>query len=230
VAQSTNCGLFFPNNTMPTWIKICATTSVEDALASVAAGADALGFIFAPSARRILPAQAREISAQLPENIERVGVFANESAEHIRAITEQAALTAVQLHGEETPEFVAGLFPVGWHGRRIGIIKTLLADDQFEARLGLFGGKHECVDSILVDSGAGSGKAFDWQKIQPLVHGRRLRVIIAGGLNPENVGAAIQKFSPWGVDVVSGVERAPGRKDPDKLKAFIAAVRKADQP
>jgi phosphoribosylanthranilate isomerase len=214
---------------MPTWIKICATTSVEDALASVAAGADALGFIFAPSARRILPAQAREISDQLPENIERVGVFANESATIMRAIVEQAGLTAVQLHGQETPEFVAGLFPRGGRGRRIGVIKTILANNEFETKLALFCGHRECVDTILVDSGAGSGRLFDWHKIQPLIHGRTLRFIIAGGLNPDNVSVAMQKFSPWGVDVVSGVERGPGRKDPEKLKAFVAAVRKADQ-
>jgi phosphoribosylanthranilate isomerase len=214
---------------MPTWIKICATTSVEDALASVAAGADALGFVFAPSARRISPEQAQEIATQLPDKTERVGVFVNESPELIRAIVEQVGLTAVQLHGEETPEFVAGLFARGGRGRRVGVIKTILANDQFETRLALFCRNHECVDSILVDSGAGSGKTFDWHKTHALVAGHEMRFIIAGGLNPENVGAAIQKFSPWGVDVVSGVEHATGRKDPKKLQAFIAAVRKVDQ-
>src|ERR1700724_1751943 len=152
---------------MPTWIKICATTSVEDALASVAAGADALGFIFAPSPRRISPAQAQEIASQLPGKIERVGVFVNQSAELIRAVVEQVGLTAVQLHGEETPEFAAGLPVRGRRGGRTGVIKTILANDQFESALALFRRNRECVDSILVDSGAGSGKAFAWDKIRP---------------------------------------------------------------
>ena len=156
---------------MPTWIKICGTTSVEDALTSVSAGADALGFIFAPSARRILPDRAREISVQLPGNIERVGVFVNESPEHIRAIVEQVSLTAVQLHGEETPEFIACLFPQGERGRRVGVIKTILAEhetdgtdknigkdknEEFERKLALFCGDRSGVDSILIDSGSGS--------------------------------------------------------------------------
>jgi phosphoribosylanthranilate isomerase len=214
---------------MPTWIKICATTSIEDGLASVAAGADALGFIFAPSPRRVSPEQAREIAAQLPGKIERVGVFVNESPEIIRAIVEQVGLTAVQLHGEESPEFLAGLFARGGRGRRVGLIKSILANDQFEAGLALFAQNRECVDSILIDSGSGSGKTFDWEKTHGLVDQPAMRFIIAGGLNPENVSAAVKKFSPWGVDVVSGVEREPGRKDPKKLQAFIAAVRKADQ-
>jgi phosphoribosylanthranilate isomerase len=214
---------------MPIWIKICATTSLGDALASVAAGADALGFIFAPSPRRITPEQAREIATQLPEKIERVGVFVNESPELIRATVEQVGLTAVQLHGEEPPEFLAGLFARGGRGRRIGLIKSILANEQFATRLELFIRDRECVDSVLLDSGSGSGKTFDWDKTYSLVRGHTMRFIIAGGLNPENVGVAVRKFSPWGVDVVSGVEREPGRKDPEKLQAFIAAVRKAEQ-
>ena len=214
---------------MPTWIKICGTTSVDDALASVVAGADALGFIFAPSPRRISAQQAQGIVAQLPAKIERVGIFMNEPAEIIRTTVEQVGLTAVQLHGDETPEFVAGLFVQGEHGRRVRVIKTILANEKFEKTLALFRQSHECVDSILIDSGAGSGNTFDWHKTQPLAYGDNLRFIIAGGLNPENVGAAMQKFSPWGVDVVTGVESAPGRKDPEKLKAFVAAVRKAEQ-
>ena len=214
---------------MPTWIKICGTTSVEDALVSVAAGADALGFIFAPSPRRVSPEQAQEIAVQLPEKTERVGVFVNESQERIRATAEQVGLTAVQLHGTETPEFVAGLFARASRGRQVGIIKTILANDQLETNLALFQRSRANVDSILVDSGSGSGKTFDWHKTRALLAGPNTRFIIAGGLNPENVGAAVQELSPWGVDVVSGVERAPGRKDPERLRAFVAAVRKVDQ-
>ncbi len=214
---------------MPTWIKICGTTSIEDALASIEAGANALGFIFAPSRRRVSPKQAREIAGRLPGNVERVGVFVNESAEVIRATVEQAGLTAVQLHGEETPEFIAGLFAPQSSSHRARVIKTVLANDNFTANWNLFRQNHQLVDFILIDSGSGSGKTFDWDAAHALVADHGLRFIIAGGLNPENVGAAIQKFSPWGVDVVTGVEQAPGRKDPEKLKLFVNAVRKAEQ-
>src|SRR5437016_13515046 len=155
---------------MPTWIKICGTTSIEDALASVEAGADALGFIFAPSLRRVSAQQAQEIAARLPDHIERVGVFVDESSEIIRATVEQVGLTAVQLHGGETPEFVAGLFPSGRRGRRVGVIKTILANDRndkndkFEETLALFRQNHGRVDSILFDSGDGNGKTVDWHE------------------------------------------------------------------
>jgi phosphoribosylanthranilate isomerase len=214
---------------MPTWIKICGTTSIEDALASIEAGANALGFVFAPSRRRVSPKQAREIANRLPGNVERVGVFVNESAEAIRATVEQAGLTAVQLHGEETPEFIAGLFAPQPGGHRARVIKTVLANDNFATNWNLFRPNHQLVDFILIDSGSGSGKTFDWHATHALIADHGLRFIIAGGLDPENVGAAIRKFSPWGVDVVSGVEQAPGRKDPEKLKLFVNAVRKAEQ-
>jgi phosphoribosylanthranilate isomerase len=213
---------------MHTWIKICGTTSLEDALASVAAGADALGFIFAPSKRRVTPGQAREIVRQLPEKVERVGIFVDESADVISATVEQAGLTAVQLHGSESQEFVAGLRKDRGRGRSIRVIKTVLVDDNFESHLARLFEKNEPDGPILLDSGSGSGKTFDWNRVKQRLSGRVARFIIAGGLNPENVGAALRTFTPWGVDAVSGVEREPGRKDPEKLKAFVAAVRKAE--
>ncbi len=215
---------------MPTWIKICGTTSIEDALASVEAGTNALGFIFAPSRRRVSPQHAQAIAHRLPGNIERVGVFVNESAKAIRETVEQADLTAVQLHGEETPEFIAGLFSSQVGGPQIRVIKTILADDNFTANLDRFRQSNKLVDSFLIDSGSGSGKTFDWHAAHAAIGDYDFRFIIAGGLNPENVGAAVTKFSPWGVDVVSGVEQSPGRKDPEKLKLFVNAVRKAEQP
>jgi phosphoribosylanthranilate isomerase len=211
-----------------TWIKFCATTSIDDALAAIEAGADALGFVFAPSKRRIAPDLASEITAQLPENVERVGVFTNESAERVAEVAEKVGLTAVQLHGDETPALIhelTGLLP----GRSLGVIKTILVNDEFEARFVQLCRDYDCIDSILLDSGSGSGRIFDWQKVQPLLQRNGKRLIVAGGLNPGNVGEAIRRFSPWGVDVVSGVEREPGRKDPEKLKAFVAAVRRAEQ-
>jgi len=214
---------------MPTWIKICATTCVEDALASIEAGANALGFVFAPSKRRVSAEQAAKIIGQLPHNVERVGVFSNDSAEHVAAIIEQAGLTAVQLHGEESPEFIAELSARWPRGHRTTVIKTVLVDQDFTVRFAKVCNDYPGIDSILLDSGAGTGRTFDWEKAMPLIGNNGKRLIVAGGLNPENVGEAIRKFAPWGVDVVSGVEREPGRKDPAKLKAFVAAVRKAEQ-
>ena len=214
---------------MQTWIKICATTCVEDAFASVEAGANALGFVFAPSKRRVSVEQAAKIITQLPSNVERVGVFNNESVERVAATVEQAGLSAVQLHGEESPEFIAELTARWPRNDRISVIKTALVDQGFAARFARVCRDYPGIDFILLDSGAGSGRTFDWETAKPLVGGNGKRLIVAGGLNPENVGEAVKKFAPWGVDVVSGVEREPGRKDPAKLKAFVAAVRKAEE-
>ncbi len=206
---------------MHTWIKICGTTSLEDALASIAAGADALGFIFAPSKRRATTAQAHEIVRQLPEKVERVGVFVDESADVINATVKQVGLTAVQLHGNESPEFAPH--------HSIRVIKTVLAGDNLEAQLARFSGDSKHSGPILIDSGSGSGRTFDWERVKQRLSGRDARFIIAGGLSAENVGQAVRTFLPWGVDVVSGVESEPGRKDPEKLKAFVAAVKKAEE-
>lgn len=211
---------------MRTWIKICATTCIEDALASIDAGADALGFVFAPSKRRISPEQARAIVAKLPDNIERIGVFQNDSVEHVGQVVEQAGLTAVQLHGGESPEFVAQLRS---KSARIRVIKAILVNDDFVRRFEEMCRDNNLVDSILLDAGGGSGRTFDWEKAQPHLWRSTKRLIVAGGLNAENVGEAIRLLSPWGVDVVSGVEREPGRKDAGKLKAFVAAVRRAEK-
>jgi phosphoribosylanthranilate isomerase len=216
------CGRI-PEQLMRTWIKFCGTTSLADALAAAEAEADALGFIFAPSRRRVTPEQASAIVRELPDSIERVGVFVNESAERILAIVDQVGLTAVQLHGDETPTLIFALRD------HVEVIKTILVSHNFDHQLGEFCGTHECADSILLDSGSGSGKAFDWVSVRPKLNGLRSRFIIAGGLKPDNVGQAVAAFSPWGVDAVTGVESEPGRKDHAKLKSFVAAVRKAEQ-
>jgi phosphoribosylanthranilate isomerase len=214
---------------MKTWIKICATTCIEDALASIDAGANALGFVFAPSKRRVFPEQARTIVAQLPEGIERVGVFNDEMVECVAEIVQQVGLTAVQLHGSETLESIHSLLSKLNSGPPIRVIKSVLVNGNFAAQFSRVCRDYDCVDSILLDSGGGSGKTFDWQSVESLLGDNKKPLIIAGGLNPENVGEAIRRFSPYGVDVVTGVEREPGRKDPDKLKAFVAAVRRVEQ-
>jgi phosphoribosylanthranilate isomerase len=212
---------------MRTWIKTCGTTSVADAIAEVEAGADAVGFVFAPSKRRITPAKAQEIIRELPATVERIGVFVDESADGVRAVAEQAGLTGVQLHGNEPPEFVAGLSSAA--GGRLRVIKSVIIAGDFHLQLEKFVMANSPPDAIMLDSGAGSGRMFDWRGVRPFLTGTEMRFIVAGGLSADNVATALRVFHPWGVDVVSGVESEPGRKDPAKLKAFVAAVREAEK-
>ncbi len=214
---------------MRTWIKFCGTTSLEDAIASLEAGADALGFIFAPSKRQIAPEKAHEIVRGLPEKVERVGVFMDESTDTICQIALKAGLTAVQLHGNESAEFVEQLKSERLPGHGVRIIKTLVIDGDFHLRLEQFFTGRSRPDAILLDSGAGTGQAFEWRGVQSFLTGTDMQFIVAGGLNTENVGMALRTFRPYGVDVVSGVESAPGKKDPAKLKSFVAAVRNAEK-
>ncbi|MBZ5504246.1 MAG: phosphoribosylanthranilate isomerase [Acidobacteriia bacterium] len=214
---------------MHTWIKICGTTCLEDALNSIEAGADALGFIFAPSKRRILPENAQKIIRELPQKIEKIGVFMDAGAMGIRHVVREVELTGIQMHGEgEFPPEVYSYLP---EDRRDGLrkIKTIIVWEGFELRFDSYAAVPGVVDEWLFDSGAGSGKTFDWQAARAKLGDRQGRFIIAGGLTPENVGDAIRTFKPWGVDAVSGLEREPGRKDPEKLKAFVAAVRRAEE-
>jgi phosphoribosylanthranilate isomerase len=213
---------------MHTWIKICGTTSLEDALSSIAAGADALGFIFAPSKRRVSMEQAQQIISQLPRDIERIGVFMNSSAAEIGSVVSAVELTGIQMHGEESPAAVyANLPPARRDTMRK--IKTIQVKPGYELGFDRYAGAPGEIDAWLLDSGAGSGKTFDWKIARKQLGERQERFIVAGGLTPENVGDAIRSFNPWGVDVVTGVEREPGRKDPEKLKAFVAAVRRVEQ-
>ena len=215
-----------------TWIKICGTTSLTDAELSVSCGADALGFIFAESPRRIGLVLAAEIIGALPADVEKIGVFVNESPDRVAEIAARVGLTGVQLQGDESaaqlPEFRQAV------GKR-RIIKTvqasrLLAEGQDEWTPNLKSPGH--IDAVLLDSGSaakpgGTGIPFDWEKALPLARTIQSAapLIVAGGLNPQNVGEALRLFHPWGVDVVSGVEREPGKKDEVKLREFIAAVR-----
>jgi phosphoribosylanthranilate isomerase len=213
---------------LKTWIKFCGTTSLEDALASVDAGADALGFIFAPSKRGIPLEKARQIIRELPAGVERIGVFVNEAAEQIRKTVIEADLTGIQLHGTEFAPEIYDHFPPD-RRESLRIIKTVFVNEGFTAKLDPDKDGPGALAAWLLDSGAGSGKTFDWRAARAQLGGRKGRFIIAGGLNPENVGEAMRVFSPWGVDVVSGIECAPGRKDPKKMRAFVAAVRKVEQ-
>ncbi len=199
------------------FVKICGTTSEEDALLAVAMGADAVGFIFAPSPRQVAPAVAREIVVRLPPEILTVGVFRDEAPERVVDICTAAGLKAAQLHGRETPD------QARWIRQRLRwVIQAFPAGDPAVTRADEYG-----VDAIMLDNPTpGSGQVFDWKLAGEAPSGTRL--IIAGGLTPDNVGAAVAAVQPWGVDAVTGVEKEPGHKDPMKLRAFVAAARAAE--
>jgi phosphoribosylanthranilate isomerase len=217
-----------------TWVKICGTTNLQDAQASVDAGAVALGFIFAPSSRRIEIPDATAIVGSLPQEVEKIGVFVNESPARIAEICRRVGLTGVQLHGDEPPESLVDFR--GAVGDR-KVIKTLQARELMKARAGSLASYmavRESIDAILLDSGSaaqrgGTGISFDWKEMAPLAAAIReaMPLIVAGGLSSDNVRDALEILNPWGVDVVSGVEREPGKKDEAKLRDFIGAVRRA---
>ena len=198
------------------FIKICGTTSVEDALLAVSLGADALGFIFAESKRQVDVATVAAIVPQLPAETIAVGVFRNESAERILEIVNAAGLTGVQLHGSEGPEVAQAL-----RDTIAFLVQVFTADDPRLERLDDYP-----IDAVLLDSSTpGSGATFDWSKVADLP--QRHRVVLAGGLNAANVAKAVERVRPWGVDVVTGVEASAGRKDPDELAAFIETAKDA---
>lgn len=198
------------------FVKICGVTNEEDALLAVAMGADAVGFVFAPSSRQIAPAVARDIARRLPNEVLTVGVFRDEAPKRVVEIVNGAGLRAAQLHGHETPE------QCRWVRERVPfVIQGFAAGDPALERSDSYG-----ADAILIDSPApGSGEVFDWSLAEGAPSNRR--VIVAGGLTPENVADAIERTRAWGVDVSTGVESAPGHKDARKVRAFVAAARAA---
>jgi phosphoribosylanthranilate isomerase len=209
------------------WVKICGTTNPEDAQVAVEAGADALGFIFAESPRRVEPKAAAEIVRSLPERVEKVGVFVNETAERIREMVAEVGLTAVQLHGDEGVEFAKELA-----GNGLRILKAIPVRGGFAAGMLAFAANARTY-AVLLDTAAalrgGTGLSFDWEAVAEYMPRQEgVRVIVAGGLTPLNVAQALRTLHPWGVDVVSGVEREPGRKDPEKVRAFVKAAKQAN--
>lgn len=201
------------------FVKICGNTSEEDALLAVALGADAVGFVMAPSPRKVTPAQVGFMIRNLPPEIMTVGVFRNELAQRVVEIVNRLGLSAAQLHGHETPE------DTKYVAERVGTtIKAFRAGDMDLPRASSYG-----ADLILLDGPhPGSGKVFDWKLAENAPGGER--VILAGGLDPYNVADAIRAVRPWGVDVASGVESTPGHKDPRKLAHFIEQARSAEEP
>jgi phosphoribosylanthranilate isomerase len=229
-----------------TWIKICGITNLGDALASVEAGADAVGFVFhEKSPRHVDPQAAREIIAALPEKLEKVGVFAEMPANPLDLVRD-TGLTAIQCRlGSRAAPLADGKASLG---RPVRMVVTLSATRLLQNEKKLQGLTAEFLrlaespkrptgfDTFLLDSTApdrpgGTGQPFNWKKVAPLVQvmNRSVKVIAAGGLTPTNVGEAMRLLRPWGVDVSSGVESEPGRKDRAKVRAFINAVRTADK-
>ncbi|MGZ4860940.1 MAG: phosphoribosylanthranilate isomerase, partial [Candidatus Angelobacter sp.] len=179
---------------MRTWIKICGTTSLEDALSSIEAGADALGFIFAPSKRRVSTEQAQRIISQLPREVERIGVFMEAGAMKIRQVVSEVDLTGIQMHGEA--DFPAEVYSYLPADRRDSLrkMKTVIVQEAFEIRVDAYAAVAGVVDTWLLDSGAGSGQTFDWQSARTQLGERQGQFVIAGGLTPENVGEAMRTF------------------------------------
>jgi len=200
------------------FVKICGITSEEDALLGVAMGADALGFVFAPSSRQVAAGHVRDIVRRLPPEVLTVGVFRDESPQRVVEIVNTCGLRAAQLHGHETVEqtrLVRSKVPF--------VIKGFPAGDPALERADDFG-----ADAILLDSHApGSGEMFDWSLAEGAPSNRR--VILAGGLTPDNVAEAIERVRPWGVDVSTGVEAedGPGRKDARKVRDFVRTAKAA---
>lgn len=202
------------------FVKICGTTSEEDALLSIALGADAVGFIFAPSKRQITASAVSDIIKRLPvDEVLTVGVFRDETPQRVVEQVLQSGVRAVQLHGSESKEdveYIRSKLP-------LTIIKVLPAGSRDVKRSHKLG-----VDIVMLDApNPGSGQVFDWNLASEVPDS--VKLIIAGGLNPTNVVDVIEKVQPFGVDVASGVESAPGRKDPRKLREFIKNAKTAHE-
>jgi phosphoribosylanthranilate isomerase len=239
-----------------TWVKICGTTNLEDALLAVEAGADAVGFVFYEKSPRYVSIETvREIVAGLPEDVEKIGVFVVNDGDPIGALL-HAGLTGTQTYflpgGKPTPGAAKAvemsLLPPRYRSL-VALPMNLLAQDRsgvehaaadfanWDKKIPPEFNRPGIFDTFVLDSGnlqqpGGTGKTFDWEKAAPIAEGMRqggIKLVVAGGLTPQNVGDAIEILKPWGVDVVSGVEASPGKKDPGKVRAFVKAVRAVDR-
>jgi phosphoribosylanthranilate isomerase len=205
-----------------TRVKICGITRVEDALAAAQAGADAIGFVFYPKSPRAVDcATARAICAALPPFVTTVGLFVDAEPAAIRATLEQVPLDTLQFHGAELPAYC------GQFGRPF--LKALRMHDSIDIAAEQV--QYGAARALLLDTyrpgvPGGTGEIFDWQRVPPALAGR---IVLAGGLGPANVGAAVAAVRPYAVDVSGGVESGPGIKDAQRIRDFIAAVSRADQ-
>ena len=196
-------------------VKICGICDLDAARTAVEAGADLIGFHFCTSDRRVQPEEAKAIVDELSVRPKIVGVFIDESADEVRRIAEYVDLDLLQLHGSERPGFDGGR-PV-MKVLKVRDSRVPAADDWPDPIM---------LDSWSADQRGGTGRTWEWELARPLLASRR--VFIAGGLEPGNVGKVVSELRPYGVDVSSGVEARPRVKDPDKLRAFVLAVRRAE--
>lgn len=206
---------------MPTKVKICGITSAEDAAVAVEAGADALGFVFyRKSPRYIQPSVAKQIIMSLPPLVTPVGVFVDEEQQVVRNLMDDCGLAFAQLHGHESAVYCQELGRPVLKALRVKDRSSFLALAEFQGRAGVRG---FVLDAFSDQAYGGTGQVIDWELAAEVA--RAAHIFLAGGLTPDNVAQAIQSVQPYGVDVSSGVEREPGKKDHEKVRAFIRAVR-----
>lgn len=216
------------------WIKICGNTNLEDAQLAVDAGADAVGFIFAESARRVTADRVRTITTKLPASIGKYGVFVDPSLDELIHAVEESGLTGIQLHRSHDPALPLKLrehFAGKAVHNGLSIFKVIHYQQDLAEHLKA-AQADDAIDAVLVDSRTatmlgGTGQRYDWQAASRsfLEAAPRLKLIAAGGLNPGNVAEAIATLRPWGVDVVTGVEASPGKKDPARVREFVSNAR-----
>ena len=205
-----------------TRIKICGITNLDDGLEAIAAGVDALGFVFVPNTPRyITPSQAKLVIKQLPPFITNVGLFVDSEIDEIEDIVNHCKLDAVQLHGNESPEMCSQIslqtkVIKSFHVKKeLQVLRNEIENYRVDAYL---------LDTFIKGKAGGTGQTFDWR----IAEGLSQRIILAGGLTPNNIGTAIAQLQPYGVDVSSGVEKSPGKKDTNKIHSFVRQVRKAN--
>jgi len=202
-------------------VKICGVTTAADATLAVQYGADLIGVNFYPPSPRCVTLEAaREIRAAIPPHVLCVGVFVNAERRHIMTLAEQLRLDLVQFHGDEQEDAL-----LGWPRRTIKAVRV--APESPLPDVSRIPTDYLLLDTYRAGRYGGTGETFSWERIISLVSRPEERLILAGGLTPENVAAAVRTVHPWAVDVASGVESAPGRKDPEKLRAFITNAKTA---
>jgi phosphoribosylanthranilate isomerase len=222
------------------WIKICGNTNLDDALLAADAGADAVGFVFATSPRRVSAGQIAAIMPDLPSDLTKIGIFSTQDFDEIASTLQSAGLHGAQLHGEL--DFSLAQKLRNQFGTNFFLIQTLhwdingdpsRAEDRLRNELRAIS-RHRDIDAILLDTrtatvSGGSGKTLDWTRAAEILAAEagHTRIILAGGLHPGNVREAILTLRPWGVDVASGVEARPGKKHPESVSNFVRAARSA---
>jgi len=204
------------------WVKVCGLTRLADAEMCVAAGVDAIGLNFWPKSSRFVSREcAGSIARAVRGRVQVVGLFVDAPVEQIREVRDDVGLDLVQLHGEESPALLTQLLPHAFKALRVrdaGVLE--------QARR--YAGEHILLDAFVPGSPGGTGATFDWQLARSVVAERK--VILAGGLTPENVGEAVREVRPYGVDTASGVEHAPGVKDEGLVQRFVTAARARSRP